>query len=88
MLAFFFVFCFVIPLNYYNAESVSFITRRNKDDVGWFLVHKSASSEAQNMTTETYDNDKESTSILAAILIIKCLTREMGFLFNQKKTIQ
>ena len=56
----------LIPHNYYEAESVSFITRRNKDDVGWFLVHKSASSEAQNMTTETYDNDREPTSILAA----------------------
>ena len=28
----------------------------------WFLVHKSASSEAQNMTTETYDNDIYSVS--------------------------
>ena len=26
----------LIPHNYYEAESVSFITRRNIDDVGWF----------------------------------------------------
>ena len=45
---------FVRPLNYYNAVSASLITRKSKDDAGWFLVHKSASREARTDHQNVY----------------------------------
>ena len=50
----FFFFFFVRPLNYYYAVSASLITRKSKDDAGWFLVHKSASREARTDHQNVY----------------------------------